>query len=140
MVELACASCGRTFAVRPQSPNQTYCSEQACQSERRRRWNRGKLQSDPDYRGNQLSAQRAWHGRNPTYWKDYRRRRQAMTLTGAVCNLRATSDASICGADPEAGICWMEIRTPGPDGETRIWRVEVTLMGPQPVANMDACK
>jgi hypothetical protein len=59
MAQMACASCGREFTVRPQSPKQTYCSAPECQHERRRRWNRTKLKADPDYRANQRAAERA---------------------------------------------------------------------------------
>ena len=67
-----CLACGQPFPVRPQVPTQSYCSQAACQRERRRLWQQAKRQSDPDYRDNQARAQRAWSGRNPTYWRDYR--------------------------------------------------------------------
>lgn len=69
MTQMVCASCGKVFSVRSQSPRQTYCSALECQRERRRRWNKGKLKADADYRANQLAAQRAWHVRNPDYWQ-----------------------------------------------------------------------
>ena len=31
-----------------------------CQKERRRQWQKNKLQTDPDYRDNQARAQKAW--------------------------------------------------------------------------------
>lgn len=133
MAELTCASCGRAFLARTQSPKQTYCSEPECQRERRRRWNRAKLKSDPDYRANQAAAHRAWHDRNPDYWKTYRGRKTANAPSGVAAPAVATSDASFFGADPEAGICWMEVRTPGPDGMPRTWRVEITLTRPSVV-------
>jgi hypothetical protein len=46
----------------------------ACQRERRRRWQRAKRLTDPDYKTNQRTAQRAWSRRHPTYWAEYRRR------------------------------------------------------------------
>lgn len=130
MARMACASCGREFTVRPQSPKQTYCSEPECQRERRRRWSKAKLESDPDYRANQLAAQRAWHARNPGYWQTYRGRKQPATPPRSPRPMRATSDVSFCGADPGASLCWMEILSHGPDGHPRAWRVEVTLIGP----------
>ena len=119
MIELTCASCGRAFPVRPQSPKQTYCGALECQRERRRRWNRVKLRTDPDYRANQAAAQRAWHARNPEYWQTYRGKRKPGAVTPAPQRTLATIDASSCGADPDAGICWMEVCTPGPDGVPR---------------------
>lgn len=67
-----CAGCGKAFQPRPQAPHQAYCSLPECQRIRKRRWQRSKLQSDPDYRGNQREAQRAWQESNPNYWRQYR--------------------------------------------------------------------
>lgn len=130
MDQMVCASCGREFPVRPQSPNQTYCSAPECQRERRRRWSKAKLKADPDYRANQLAAQRAWHARNPQYWQTYRERKRAGAPPRPSRRMRATSDASFCGADPDAGRYWMEIHTSGPDGTPQAWLVEVTLTRP----------
>ena len=130
MPQTICASCGQVFPVRPQSPTQTYCSASECQRDRRRRWNKSKLESDPDYRANQLEAQRAWHARNPDYWKAYRQRRKAETPLSPQRRALATSDASSCGADTAKGLCWMEIRAPGPGGALQTWRIELTLRSP----------
>ncbi len=72
MTTKRCACCGQTFLPRPQAPNQTYCSLSECQRARKRQWHHNKLQSDPDYRGNQRDAQRAWLERHPDYWRNYR--------------------------------------------------------------------
>lgn len=67
-----CAACGHAFQPHPRVSNQSYCSTPECQRERRRRWQRSKLQNDPDYRDNQVRAQQAWSKRNPDYWREYR--------------------------------------------------------------------
>ncbi|HJW53983.1 MAG TPA: hypothetical protein VJ577_01795 [Burkholderiaceae bacterium] len=67
-----CAACGHSFRPHPRVSNQAYCSAPECQRERRRRWQRDKMQSDPDYRDNQARAQQAWGERNPEYWRRYR--------------------------------------------------------------------
>ena len=67
-----CACCGEPFTSRPQVPDQAYCSAPVCQRERRLRWQREKMQTDPDYRDNQSPSQRAWLDRNPDYWRTYR--------------------------------------------------------------------
>ncbi len=67
-----CLACGLPFKPHPQVPQQSYCSAQKCQSERKSRWQRLKLISDPDYVNNQARAQKAWNERNPDYWKNYR--------------------------------------------------------------------
>ncbi len=67
-----CACCDKPFAPRPQVPDQAYCPSLDCQRARKRQWQRVKLQSDPDYRINQRTAQQAWSQRNPDYWRGYR--------------------------------------------------------------------
>ena len=72
MTSKICACCGQPFEPRPQVPNQTYCVLPACQRARRQRWQHDKMQSDPDYRDNQIRSQRAWLERHPEYWRNYR--------------------------------------------------------------------
>lgn len=72
-----CGNCKQRFKVRPQSPNQRYCSTHDCQLTRRRLWQRERLQSDHDYRENQLRASADWRVRNPDYWKSYREKHPA---------------------------------------------------------------
>lgn len=67
-----CVACNQPFQPRPQVPGQSYCSAPACQRERRKQWQRRKLQTDPDYQDNQARAQQAWTKRNPDYWLEYR--------------------------------------------------------------------
>lgn len=67
-----CLSCGRMFNPRPQIPNQTYCSDAACQQLRRRLWQRQKRIEDPAYRENEALAHRQWLDRNKDYWRRYR--------------------------------------------------------------------
>lgn len=140
MAQLLCASCNRLFTVRPQSPAQTYCSDPACQRKRRQLWNKRKLFADPDYRANQQTAQQAWHARNPDYWHSYRLRMKHPNAACPPSPPRATSDASSCGADSAAGLCWIEIHAPGVEGSLLTWRVELTVKPPASVAKSDACK
>ena len=67
-----CAACGQHFNPLPQVPGQTYCSDPECQRERRRRWQREKQRSDPDYRDNQVRSQKKWAQDHPDYWRQYR--------------------------------------------------------------------
>lgn len=138
MAQAICASCTRLFTVRPQSPKQTFCSEPECQRSRRRAWNKLKLATDPDYRANQRAAQKAWHTRNPDYWHFYRLRHNQPAATGPLPRHRATSDASFCGADASAGLCWIEINSRGDAGQPLTWRVELTLK--PPLSSAWACK
>ena len=68
-----CVACGQAFHPRAQSPGQCYCSSSGCQRERRRRWQKTRRHEDPAYQENQAQAQRAWAGRHPDYWREYRR-------------------------------------------------------------------
>jgi hypothetical protein len=74
-----CAACGKPFRVRPQVPDQSYCSDPACQRERKKLWQRNRRSTDPDYRDNQARAQQAWAARNPDYWRQYRARKSQYT-------------------------------------------------------------
>lgn len=67
-----CIACSKHFSSRPQNPQQSYCSDKACQLERRRRWQKEKRQADPDYREEQIRAQKAWAEKHPDYWRSYR--------------------------------------------------------------------
>jgi hypothetical protein len=72
MQRLRCAHCNDLFTPAPQVPKQTYCSKPNCQKERRKQWQKKRLQSDPDYRANQSRAQKAWTEKNPHYWRELR--------------------------------------------------------------------
>jgi hypothetical protein len=72
MQRLRCANCNDLFTPAPQVPKQTYCSKHNCQKERRKQWQKNRLQSDPDYRANQSRAQKAWTEKNPNYWRELR--------------------------------------------------------------------
>src|SRR5215470_665579 len=106
MSDRRCESCGLSFRPRPQTPAQRYCGEAACQRERRRRWQREKQRSDPDYRDNQCRAQRAWAAQHGAYWREWRaqnpgycernRARQRLRdrrrrVTGALAKMDASS-------------------------------------------------
>jgi len=72
MTKLRCMHCDICFTPAPQVPSQAYCSKPGCQKERRRQWQKNKLQTDPDYRDNQARAQKAWTDKNPNYWRNRR--------------------------------------------------------------------
>jgi len=76
-MEKTCAHCNRKFVANPRQNNQQYCSRSECQRARKRKWQRGKLAKDSDYRENQAAAQKEWCDRNKGYWKEYRRRNPA---------------------------------------------------------------
>jgi hypothetical protein len=67
-----CVHCHSPFRPHTKVASQKYCSGTACQTARRRQWQKRKLQNDEDYRKNQRDAQRIWRKNNPDYWKKYR--------------------------------------------------------------------
>ena len=76
-----CVACRALFTVRAQTPAQRYCSAPGCQRERRRRWQREKRRSDPDYRENQRQAQQRWATSHGGYWRHYRAEHPEYTAT-----------------------------------------------------------
>ena len=75
-----CAYCGRRDLKNPRVRNQKYCNKSACQRAIKRRWQRQKLATDPDYRMNQKDCTLRWRKRNPNYWKHYRSSHKSYTL------------------------------------------------------------
>jgi len=69
-----CKHCGRSFAIGARHPNQKYCTQKQCQRARKNDWQRRKLASDEDYRGNQAACKANWSKRNTGYWKQYRKK------------------------------------------------------------------
>jgi hypothetical protein len=72
MEKSRCGACRKLFHPRPQSPGQKFCSEAGCQRERKRRWQKARRAADPDYRDNDVQANRQWRRRHPEYWRGYR--------------------------------------------------------------------
>ena len=73
MEQRRCAACRKLFHPRPQSPGQKFCAAAQCQRERKRRWQKARRAADPDYRDNDVQANRQWRRRHPDYWPAYRR-------------------------------------------------------------------
>ena len=69
--ENRCQHCGSYF-VKYRNPKQRYCSEAACQRQRKNLWRRNKLRTDSDYRSNQNAANRKWRHSHKNYWQQYR--------------------------------------------------------------------
>ena len=130
-----CLACGGLFHPRAQNPQQQYCSDPACQRERRRRWQRERRRSDRDYRENQARAQQRWRSRHPEYWREYRRRhpeyvdrnRSAQRRRNRRRGVPEPHPASIAKMDASAGI------SPVPSGTYRLQAVDASG-----IAKMDA--
>jgi len=72
MGERRCRYCEKTFQASKYQPQQTVCSEPACQKRRRTEYRRQKLKADEEYRQVCRDSSRKWRSRNPEYWKRYR--------------------------------------------------------------------
>ena len=83
-MEKTCLCCKRPIIAHPAVANQRYCGDPECQKARKRKWQKGKLAGDPDYRANQAEAQRQWRSRNRGYWREYRRRNPAYTEANRI--------------------------------------------------------
>jgi hypothetical protein len=135
MEKRRCLACGGLFDPRAQNPQQQYCSDPACQRERRRRWQRERLRADPDYRDNQARAQQRWRARHPEYWREYRRRhleyvegnRNAQRRRNRRRGVAEPPAATIAKMDASAGI------SPVPSGTYRLQAVDASG-----IAKMDA--
>ena len=132
-----CVACGAPFQPRPQVPQQSYCAGPGCQRERRRQWQRDKLQSDPDYQENQMRAQQAWSQRNPDYWRDYRQshseyvernrvlqqKRNAKVMRPAIAKM----DVSNPAIPLPSGIYHLSLASESDIAKMDVWTVEITV-------------
>ena len=137
MAEQRCAACGCLFMPRRNVPQQRYCSKRACQRTRRRRWQRQKLKTDPDYRANQAAAQRRWRAHHRDYWRHYRQRRPEYAARNRDQqrdrNRRRRSPATGPSPPAIANMDAYHSQKPLPSGTYRL--VPVTAAG---IAKMDA--
>ena len=127
-----CACCGQPFTPRPQVRDQAFCSAPACQRERRLRWQRDKMRSDPHYRENQSRSQRAWLDRNPDYWRTYRSQADK-TSSPPVSTAMVTSGA------PLSGLYWIKFRQ-DVSAKSDVWIAEITPARVECPCKKDACK
>lgn len=67
-----CPNCHSFFL--PRNSLQIFCSAPACQRARKSLWQKKKLVTDPDYKGDQQLSKNKWAQNNPDYWKKYRER------------------------------------------------------------------
>lgn len=99
-----CAYCRCRYQKNPRVKNQTYCGKIACQRARKRRWQRQKLATDPDYRLNQRDCMLRWRQRHPGYWQKYRRSHKSYTaqnrLLQKIRNLNRLGRPLIAKMDP----------------------------------------
>ena len=76
MKTFKCLGCRRQVPANPRVKDQKYCGWIECQRARKKKWQRRKMASDPDYRDNHHDAQKQWKEAHPEYWKNYRKNKQ----------------------------------------------------------------
>ena len=133
-----CAACAQPFRPRAQVPQQRYCALAACQRERRRRWQRSKLQGGPDYRANQVQAQRAWSHGHGDYWLEYRANHPDYTHRNRLEQQRrdrcrrtarlAKMDASTPISPVPSGTYRLLPEVGGELAKKDVWTVKITLI------------
>lgn len=74
---IRCAHCRCLFVPNPRAKTQRFCAHKACQRARKAQWQREKMATDPDYRGNQRDCQHRWQHQHPQYWREYRQQHAA---------------------------------------------------------------
>lgn len=131
-----CAACGQPFLPCPQVPRQCYCSAAACQHERRRRWQKLRLSTDPDYRENQARARSRWLMRHKDYWSHYRAAHPAYAEHNRESqrsrNLRrraiAKMHVSSARAPLQSGIYTLQRQTSAGVAKMDAWTVEIVVL------------
>ena len=75
-----CACCGQYLPRDPRVKNQRYCGQKKCQQSRKNRWQRKKLETDPDYQAGKKESQQVWQSKNKGYLQKYRQNHPASVL------------------------------------------------------------
>jgi hypothetical protein len=133
-----CLACARLLQLIPQVPEQSYCSSEACQRERRKLWQREKRQNDSAYQANQIKAQQSWSQRNPDYWKQYReshpeyaeRNRQQQQKRNSERRSRNIAKMNTSSAPPPLASGVYRLSPEGEDTVAKMdaWLVKITLI------------
>lgn len=72
MPTVRCPYCQQSFQPSLYRPQQSVCSQPACQRQRRADYHRRKIQSDPEYRQVVRDSQKKWRAAHPDYHRRYR--------------------------------------------------------------------
>jgi hypothetical protein len=146
MQKRPCAACRKQFTPAAHVPEQRFCSQERCQRERRRRWQKNKRRGDADYRDNEQRAQRSWAERHGEYWRDYRRehpeyrernRRQQRERDGRRRGSRVRAERVLANGDASTAISLLRSGTyelrPVNEGSGvlangDVWKVEIAML------------
>jgi hypothetical protein len=127
---------------------QQFCAAPACQRERRTRWQRERLRSDPAYKAAQREADACWRENSaPDYHKEYRadlkkpaaQRRQRRPIRPRA--RRRALVVALGALELRVSLVPAGARSRGVDGgETRVPDVELALIRVQRAADGDAVR
>lgn len=85
------------------------------------------MRLDPDYRDNQQRVQRAWHERNPEYWRNYRKELHQGSEPGHSNVVTSPNgDASLLGEALLPGLYWIELVSLKVRGNVPAWQLKIT--------------
>ena len=70
-----CRYCQQIFQPSKYHPQQSVCSEPACQRRRQSDDHRERIRKDSEYASDVRASQKKWQQANPGYWKQYRKGR-----------------------------------------------------------------
>lgn len=104
MIQAICVSCEKPFIKNPRLKKQKYCSSPTCQRARKTRWQREKVNSDPDYKAEQYQATKDWYLKNPDYWKNYRKKHPQKTLRNKLLQKKRNQLKHFKNRKPTPGI------------------------------------
>lgn len=136
MTSRRCKACGNLFTPWPQAKNQQFCSNPACQNERRRRKQAKRRKESLAMRENDALYHKDWAAKNPGYWQKYRaehsiyverNRTQQQTRNQA----RIAKDTSFSSNALPSGLYRLIPATAEMIAKDAAWLVEITvLQGP----------
>lgn len=134
-----CKACGNSFTPWPQAKNQQFCSNPACQNERRRRKQAKRRQESLAMRESDAQYLKDWAAKNPGYWQKYRaehatyaerNRTQQQTRNQA----RIAKDAPLSPNALPSGLYQLIPATAEMIAKDTVWLVEITvLQGPSDI-------
>ena len=69
----SCRYCRQIFQTSIYRPEQSVCSEPACQRQRRNDYHCERIRNDTEYAEDVRASQKKWRAAHPEYWKRYRK-------------------------------------------------------------------
>lgn len=140
-----CKACGNSFTPWPQTKDQQFCSNPACQNERRRRNQARRRQESQTQRESDALYFKDWSAKNPGYWQKYRATHTAYTERNrrqqqARNQARIAKDAPCPLPVLASGLFLMMPVTSDLIAKDTSWLVEITVLQGPPAQRARNCK